>query len=430
VRRGLRGRPTPFALAAVVLLALFGESGCTLISSVIASEKRDVYHFDHPFGAADPAFRRSMDTFGNLMVGGNAARLLKNGDEIFPVMTRAIREAKVSVNLETYIFKDDKAGELFTDALIEAAKRGVEVRVLLDATGGKAGKFFDRMKDAKVNIRIYRPVRLWTIHKIGKRTHRKILVVDGAVCYTGGLGIDARWLGDARNPEEWRDTMVEVTGPVTGQMQAIFGEDWTYTTGEILAGDKQYPRIPPAGDVQAQAIKVSRGDSSSLAKMLYYVAIQSAEKSIYIQNAYFVPDKQVREALVAAVKRGVDVQVMVPGKHIDIPLIRSASRGHYGELLEGGVKIFEYTPTMLHNKVVVVDGIFSTLGSINFDARSMAKNAEESLAFYDAGLASKMIEMFDDDKKRCLAITYANWKKRGFGTRVAETFSWLWEPLY
>ena len=349
-----------FGLATLVL-----ESRCSLVTSVVASEKRDVYHFDHPFDTADPAFLRSMDTFGNLMVAGNQADLLRNGREIFPAITKAIREAKISVNLESYIFADDHAGQLVSDALVDAAQHGVEVRVLVDATGGKAGRFFDVMKSNGVKIHVYRPIRLWTIHKIGRRTHRKILIVDGAVCYTGGLGIDHRWLGDGHHPDEWRDTEVVMRGPVVAQMQAIFGEDWTYTTGEILAGDKQYPHIDPAGDVRAQAIKVSRGDSSSLSKMLYYVAIKSAAKSIHIQNAYFVPDKQVRDALVDAVKRGVEVKVMVPGEHIDLPLVRSASQRNYGDLLEGGVKIYEYEPTMLHNKTVVVDGIFSTIGSIN-----------------------------------------------------------------
>jgi cardiolipin synthase len=406
------------------------ETRCTLVSGVVASEKRDVYRFDHPFAAEDPAFLRSMDTFGNIMVAGNSAELLQNGREIFPAITEAIRNAKFSVNLETYIFEADKAGQLVSDALVEAAKRGVEVRVLLDATGGKAGKLFDVMKAAGANIHVYRPIRIWTIHKIGRRTHRKILIVDGAVCYTGGLGIEERWLGGGKRPDEWRDTEVVVKGPVVAQMQAVFGEDWTYTTGEILAGEKQYPHIDPAGDVRAQAIKVSRGDSSSLSKMLYYVAIQSAAKTIHIQNAYFVPDKQTREALVRAVARGVDVRIMVPGPYIDIPLIRSASRLHYGELLEGGVKIYEYMPTMLHNKTVIVDGIFSTIGSINFDARSMSKNAEDSFAVYDRGFAEKMETMFEQDQKRCREITYAGWKKRSFGHRLVESFSWLWEPLY
>src|SRR5207253_5828572 len=223
---------------------------------------------------------------------------------------------------------------------------------------------------------------------------------------TGGMGISKQWLGNARNSGEWRDTAVRVTGPVVDQMQAIFAEDWTYTTGEILTGEKFYPRPEgPRGIVMAQAIKASRGDASSLAKMLYYVAIKSAEKSIHIENAYFLPDKQVRNALVEAVRRGVDVKIIVPGRHIDLPMVRFASWLHYGEMLDGGVKIYEYRRTMIHNKTMVVDGLFSTIGSINFDTRSMNRNAEESLAFLDGPFGQKVDEMFEEDLKNCDEIT-------------------------
>ena len=417
-------------LLILALAAGWGSSGCTVINNLIGSEKRDVYKFDNPFTAEDPSFRRSLEALGNPIVGGNKAELLKNGDEIFPAMTREIRAAKRSVNLEIYIFQPDEAGRQFADAMIDAAKRGVQVRFLIDSWGSKLGDLEQPLKNAGVNVRKYRPVRLFSIYKVGKRTHRKILVIDGRIAYTGGVGLSKQWLGDARNKREWRDTQVRVEGPVVAQMQSIFSEDWTYTTGEILAGDQFYPRLENDGGVLSQAIKASRGDASSLAKMMYYVAIQSAAKSIHIANAYFLPDKQVREALVKAVGRGVDVQVMVPGRHIDLPMVRFASWGHYGDMLQGGVKIYEYRHTMIHNKTMVVDGLYSTIGSINFDARSMNRNAEESLAFLDRGFAAKMEEMFEEDKKRCKEITYVNWKKRGFGKRLAETVFWIWEPYY
>src|SRR5436309_2019430 len=224
--------------------------------------------------------------------------------------------------------------------------------------------------------------------------------------------------------------MVRATGPVSAQMQAIFAEDWTYTTGEILAGDKFYPQIAPAGEILAQGVKMSRGDSSSLAEMLFLVAIQSARKSVHIQNAYFVPDAQIREALIAAAKRGVDVRVMVPGRHIDMPLLRMASRLHYGELLTGGVKIFEYNRTMMHNKDAVFDGIFSTIGSINFDARSLLENAEDSLSFYDREFAARLDAVFAEDEKACREVTYESWKKRGAEQRLAAAPSVLFQPLY
>src|SRR6266496_129464 len=427
----MRRTLSPLLLLTVASAGFLGSSGCTVISDIIGSEKRDVYKFDHPFTVSDPAFRRSLDTFGTAMVPGNTAELLKNGDEIFPAMTNAIRQAQKTVNLETYIFQPDEAGRQFADAMIEAAGRGVEVRLLIDAWGSKLGDFQDRLEKAGVKWRKYRPIRLFSIYKVGKRTHRKILVVDGKVAFTGGLGISKQWLGNARNSQEWRDTQVRVTGPVVDQMQAIFAEDWTYTTGEILAGEKFYPKPDgQGGSVQAQAIKVSRGDQSSLAKMLYYVAIQSAAKSIYIQNAYFVPDRQVRDTLVAAVARGVDVKVMVPGRHIDLPMVRSASWLHYGDMLKGGVKIYEYRNTMFHNKTIVVDGVFSTIGSINFDTRSMRGNAEESMAFYDRAFALKVEAMFAEDLKNCKEITYEAFDHRGLAKRVSEVLSYIWEPYY
>jgi cardiolipin synthase len=414
-------------LAGCAAVMLLGQA-CTLISI----GKRSVYQFDHPFAVADSAFRRSLDTFGNTMVEGNRAEILNNGDEIFPAMAAAIRDAKVTVNLESYIFKNDRAGELIARPLIDAARRGVEVRVLVDGTGSShSWPILDRMRKAGAKVYVFHSIfRLWSLYDIGWRTHRKILVVDGTVSFTGGFCIADNWLGDARNPKEWRDMMVRTTGPVSSQMQAIFSEDWTYTTGEILAGDKFYPRIARAGNVEAQAIKVSRGDSSSLAKIFYIVAIQSAEKSIHIQNAYFVPDRQIREALMLAARRGVDVRIMIPGRHIDMPFVRMASRIHYGELLTAGVRIFEYNRTMMHQKNAIFDGLFSTIGSINFDARSLRGNAEDSLAFYDRDFAARLEATFAADEKYCREVTYQSWKRRGVEQRLAELFSVFFQPLY
>jgi cardiolipin synthase len=398
---------------------------------MVRFDKRSVYRYDHPFAVEDDTFPRSLSAFGSAMVDGNSAEILNNGDEIFPAMTEAIRNARTTVNLESYIFKDDKAGKIIADALMDAARRGVEVRVLVDGTGSKfSGWMLERMRKAGVKAAMFRPIRLWNLHKIAHRTHRKILVVDGTVSFTGGFCIADQWLGDARNPKEWRDMMVRATGPVSAQMQAIFSEDWTFTTGEILAGDKFYPKIEPAGNIAAQAIKVSHGDSSSLAAMLYYVAIQSARKSIHIQNAYFVPNWQIRKALIDAARRGVDVRIMVPGRHMDEPLVRMASRLHYGDLLRSGVRIFEYSRTMMHNKDSVMDGVFTTIGSINFDARSIHENAEESLAFYDRDFGAKLEAVFAEDEKQCREITYESWKKRSLEQRLAELVSGAFEPLY
>jgi cardiolipin synthase A/B len=424
------GARTRCAGAAVGLIVLLLGSGCTVTTLIVGAEKRQSYELDGDLKVSDPDFRRSAEALGNPMVGGNTATLLENGDEIFPAMVRDIRRAKMSVNLETYIFQPDRAGRMVADALIAAARNGVEVRLLVDAWGSKFKDLKKEFDAAGVQARKYRPVRLLAIHKIGRRTHRKILVVDGRIAYTGGLGIDDRWLGNARNTDEWRDTQVRADGPVAAQMQAIFSEDWTFTTGEILTGEKFYPKIPNKGGTLGQAIKASRGDSTSLAKMLYYIAIEGATKRIYIENAYFLPDKELRKALIDAVKRGVDIQVMVPGRNIDLPMVRQASWSHYGELLEGGIRIWEYEPTMLHSKAMVVDGVYSIVGSINFVARSMNTNAEESLAFYDREFARKLEAMFRKDQERCDEITLSQWKHRGLTKRLSETVFWAFEPYY
>jgi cardiolipin synthase A/B len=419
---------TSSLLAACCAVAILVQtSACTLVRF----DKRSVYRYEQPFAVEDEAFRRSLSNFGVAMVGGNRAEILNNGDEIFPGITAAIAAARMSVNLESYIFNDDKAGKIIADALMEAARRGVEVRVLVDGTGSKfSGGLLARMREAGVKTAVYRPIRLWTLHKIARRTHRKIVVVDGTVSFTGGFCIGEKWLGNANSPQEWRDMMVRATGSVSAQMQAIFSEDWTFATGEILTGDRFYPPIAPAGDVAAQAIRVSHGDSSSLAAMLYFVAIQSARKSIHIQNAYFVPTPQIRKGLIEAARRGVDVRIMVPGLHMDQPLVRTASRRQYGELLQAGVRIFEYSRTMMHNKDFVIDGIFSTIGSINFDARSIHENAEDSLAFYDREFGARMEAVFAADERDSREITYESWKRRSLEQRLAEIVSSFFEPLY
>jgi cardiolipin synthase len=392
------------------------------------SGQRNRYTFTPSFSVEDPQFRRSLDSVGNVMVGGNSAALLENGDGAFTPMLQDIREAKVSVDFEVYIFMPDEAGKRFADALIEAAGRGVEVRLLVDAQGGKLKELGKGMEAAGVICKSYRPASHYAIG--GRRTHRKIVIVDGRIGYTGGFGIDKRWLGNARDKTEWHDAAVRVEGPVVAQMQSIFSEDWTFTTGEILAGDSFYPKTEQTGTMQSQAIKASKGDASSLPEMLYFMAIQSAQTSIHIQNAYFLPDNLIRTALIAAAGRGVDVKVMVPGTSIDVPMVRLASRRHYGPMLKAGVKIYEYQPTMIHTKSAVVDGLFATIGSINFDSLSKSTNAEESLSFYDRSCAALIEAMFQRDLVRCKQVTYEAWRHRGTTARFAELFSGLWEPLY
>lgn len=400
--------------------------GCTSFFS----EKRTIYKYQPQYGVDSPEFRRSLDALGTEMVPDNRVTLLQNGNEFFPAMLEAIRGAKQSINMEMYIFNDGEVARQFAHAMAERAREGVEVRLLVDDWGSDLGDLEELLLSAGAKVREYRPLRIYSIYKIASRTHRKILTVDGRISFCGGVGIDDRWKGDARNPEEWRETMIQVEGPVVSQLQAIFMEDWVHTTGEVLHGGRQFPALGQAGDALAQAIASSKADSSSMAKLLLYMAIQAARERIWIENAYFVPDRQIRQGLLAAARRGVDVKVVVPGKHIDIPIVRMASRFYYGELLDGGVQIYEYRPTMMHNKVMVVDGIWCTIGSINFVNRSMRKNAEANVAIYDRSFARLVEKMIQEDIAASERFTKEKWKKRGFLTRLGETVFWLFSENY
>jgi cardiolipin synthase A/B len=409
----------------VFVLCVFA-AGC----SYIFSEKRTVYQYDPSYGVDSPEFLRSLDALGTEMVVGNRAELLENGDGAFPSMLEAIAAATVSINFEIYIFDHGEIATRFARALGERARAGVEVRLLVDGFGSKLGPLQSELETAGVHVRIYKPLRIYSIDRVGNRTHRRILTTDGRIGFCGGTAIDDRWKGNARNPLEWRDTMIRVEGPVVAQLQHVFAQDWVHTTGEVLNGDRQFPPVAPAGTVRAQVIAAARADAISMSKLVLYMAIQAARRSIWIENAYFVPDRQIRKGLIAAARRGVDVKIIVPGQYIDAPNVRLASHYHYGELLDAGVSIYEYRPTMMHNKVMAVDGIWATIGSINFVNRSMKKNAEVNIAVYDRGFAAEMERMVLKDLAQCDVLTKEEWKKRGLLARLGEVFFWLFSENY
>ncbi len=427
---GSRARPRPDRLARA--LAVFAICGCLPIAgcTYIFSEKRTVYQFDPTYGVDSPQFLRSLDGLGTEMVPGNQARLLENGDAIFPEMLASIAAARESINLEIYIFDHGVTATRFAAALAERARAGVEVRLLVDGWGSDLGALEPELVAAGARVRIYKPLKIYSIDRVGNRTHRRILTIDGRTGFCGGVGIDDRWKGDARDSSEWRDTMIRIEGPVVTQLQHVFAQDWVHTTGEVLNGDRQFPAIEAAGPMLAQTIAAARADSISTSKLVLYMAIQAARRSIWIENAYFVPDRQIREGLVQAARRGVDVKVIVPGAHTDSPNVRLAAHYHYGELLQAGVAIFEYRPTMMHNKVMVVDQVWSTVGSINFVNRSMKKNAEVNIAVYDRAFAVEVEKMVLADLARCDVLSLAEWNRRGPLDRVGELFFWLFSENY
>jgi cardiolipin synthase len=353
------------------------------------------------YSARSPEFRQSAGSLlGPNFVGGNSVSTLVNGDEIFPAMLSAIRSAKRSINLETYVFWDGEIAREFTNALAERARSGVAVNLMLDAQGTQKMGLANRAKlnAAGVQVVKYHSVFWPDPRRYNNRSHRKLLIVDGTIAFIGGAGIADLWAGNADSPKHWRDNHYKVMGPVVAQLQASFLSNWMKTRGTVLHGTKYFPPLEDSGSLQAQAIR--SGAHYENLDLMYLLAIASAKKSLRIENAYFLPDDLVRKEMIDAAKRGARVEIIVPGKKIDQKLVRSASRRHWPELLNAGIKIYEYQPTMVHVKLMIVDDKFVSVGSGNFDNRSIRLNDEANLDVLDSAFAAQQIHLFEIDKKR------------------------------
>ena len=389
------------------------------------------YHMRHQFGVRDLAFLQTMYALtGASLAEGNRVDILENGDQIFPSMLAAIRGAKKTINMEFYIYWDGAIGRTFSEALAERARSGVAIKVILDAVGSAtmSQELIDFLQRNGIDLEWYHPIRWYTLSRVNHRTHRKLLIVDGCVGFSGGVGIADEWTGHAQSKDHWRDTVVRVEGPVVTQMQFAFMDNWVKSRGELLTGLDYFPAAERAGPHLTQVIKSSPSEGISTVKLLYIVSIVSATKSILISNAYFVPDHDTMRALEGAVRRGVEVLVIVPGEHVDVPIVRQASRWHYELLLARGIRIFEYQPTMMHAKTMVVDGIWSTVGSSNFDDRSFRLNDEVNVNIYDEAIAAQMTAMFQRDLKVSEEITPRKWLKRPRWSRVKEAIADVLKP--
>jgi cardiolipin synthase len=391
------------------------------------------YHMRHQFGVRDMAFLQTMHALtGAAMSEGNGIEILKNGVRIFPAMLHAIRNAKKTINVEFYIYWDGQVGRDFAQALAERARAGVKVNVILDAVGSgtMSHELTDFMRRNGISVEWYHPLRWYTLSRFNHRTHRKLLVVDGEVGFSGGVGIADNWRGDADAEDHWRETVVRVEGPVVTQMQFAFMDNWVKSRGELLTGLDYFPKLEPRGACMTQVLKSSPSEGSSAVKLMFIVSIVSAQKSIYINSAYFVPDTDTIRALEGAVRRGVDVRVIVPGEFTDVPIVRQAGRLFYAQLLRRGIRIFEYQPTMMHAKTMVVDGIWTSIGSSNFDDRSFRLNDEVNVNVYDESIAVQMEQMFFEDLARSEEITRVRWLKRPWLDRMKERVAgWFKEQL-
>jgi cardiolipin synthase A/B len=360
---------------------------------------------------------------------GNHAELLVNGDAIFPAFIETIASARRTVNLLTYVYWTGDVAIAVADAVCERARAGVSCRVLLDAVGAMKmdSGLIARMEECGVEVRRFRPPKPYALRRLNNRTHRKVLVVDGRVGLTGGVGIAEEWTGDAQDPDHWRDTHVRVRGPVVRGLQGAFAENWLEATGEVLAGDDDLPALEAVGDgdlgdpgAAMQVIRSTAGVGDTNAETLYFLALAAARESIDLTSAYFAPRPAFLGALVDAARRGVRVRVLVPGRHMDKQVVRRAGRATYGELLRGGVRVFEYGPTMLHAKGLVIDGVWSAVGSVNFDNRSFQLNDEAVLCAQDREFATLLVEQFERDLEVSHEVTLEEWAARPARERARE----------
>ncbi len=389
------------------------------------------YHMKHQFSVRDLAFSQTMYALtGSPLMDGNHVEILRNGVQIFPSMLSAIRLAQKTINLEFYIYWDGEIGRQFAEALAERARAGVAVKVILDSVGSAqmSQSLIDFLLRNGIDLEWYHPLRWYTLSRLNHRTHRKLMVIDGTVGFSGGVGIADEWLGGADAKNHWRETVVRLEGPAVTQLQFAFMDNWVKSRGELLTGLDYFPQVEARGHHLTQVIKSSPSEGSSAVKLLYIVSIVSATKSIYISNAYFVPDRDTLRALEGAVRRGVDVRVIVPGEYTDVPLVREASRMHYELMLRRGIRIFEYQPTMMHAKTMVVDGIWSTVGSSNFDERSFRLNDEVNVNVYNEEIAQQMESMFFHDLARCEEITLRKWFRRPRWSRIKEALADVLKP--
>lgn len=409
-------------ISVAVIGVLMTVIATLLVLNLSIGDKQIDTRIERVYSVDDRQFTRTMGLILEpALEPGNKVRALVNGDEIFPAMLHAIRSAQRSVTLETYIFWSGTIGNRFVDALVERAKAGVRVHILLDWIGGKLDEGqIGRMEENGVEVRRYNTPHWNTLHRLNNRTHRKLLVVDGIKGFTGGVGISDSWRGNAQSPQHWRDTHFEVEGPVVGQMQAAFIDNWMQTTGEVLNGEAYLPDLPPSGTLNAQMFTSSPGGGAESMQLMYLLSITSAAQTIRLSASYFIPDDVAVNSLVAALRRGVRVQVILPGHHLDRPSVRRASRAEWGPLLRAGAEIYEYQPTMYHVKVMIVDERWVSVGSTNFDARSFAINDEANLNVYDKDFAHRQIEIFEDDRKKSRRVTLAEWENREWSDRFLD----------
>ena len=353
---------------------------------------------------------------------GGGVTLLENGDAFFPAMLEAIRSARDSVNFETYIFEPDQIGRQFIDAFKDRARAGVEVRFLLDGFGGikMTKRYRKELQEAGVIVSRFRSFSLRNLVRFYRRTHRRAIVIDGRVGFTGGAAVSKKWKGNVSNRHEWRDSMTRVTGPMVSGIQSAFAGNWVYCTGEIIAGPRFFPRLDGGSGPCGLSVVSSPNDALQPIRLLFWISFTNARRRLWICSSYFIPDRRLRDAVIDRARSGVDVRILVPGNQTDAVPVQAAGRSYYEELLASGVRIFEYEPAMMHAKTVTIDGAWSIIGSANLDERSMEINEENVLGIADQDFAKAIEEGVTADFARSREILLEKWRKRPLIQRGLE----------
>jgi cardiolipin synthase len=361
---------------------------------------------------------------------GNSVEVFTNGDAFYPAMIEAIAAARHSVNLECYIFQPGRVADRFIEALSDRARDGVVCTLVVDAIGssGLSGPSLARLTDAGCRVERYQPIRWYRLARLNNRTHRELLVVDGRVAFVGGAGVADWWMyPEGKRREAWRDTMARIEGPLVAALQGVFVENWLECCGEILTGPAFFPSLEKTGDTTAFVVKSSPSDRATVSRVAFQLLIEGATREVRLATPYFLPDRTLRAALIDTARRGIRVRVLVPGPHTDQRWVRLASRRLYGELLAGGVRLFEYEPSMTHVKALIVDDDWAVIGTTNVDNRSFEHNDELNVALLDRSGSRRLREDFERDVARSREITLDDWKRRPVLERLVGPTAWILE---
>jgi cardiolipin synthase A/B len=384
------------------------------------------YGLDHELSVTDDEFVQTVvGATGVPFRARNSLTLLNNGDEFYPAMLEAIGKAEASITIEAYIYWSGQIGLAFARALAAKSKAGVNIKILLDAIGSASigEEILQTLEDGQCELAWYNPIHWYNLGRFNHRTHRKSLIVDGKVGFTGGAGIADHWLGNAEDPRHWRDIQIRVEGPAVVPLQTGFAQNWLQTTHELISGPLYFPAPVPAGPLNVQTIMSSPEAGASSVRILYYLSIICARRSIFIANPYFIPDQSAIDILIEAKQRGVDVRIMVSGINNDNWLARHNSVRLFRRLLEAGIDIHEYNRTMLHHKTMVVDNIWATVGTTNFDNRSFAHNEETNVCVYDREVARVLRQVFMADLEACARVELRTWRRRGLWAKTQEVIA-------